>query len=79
MTPRSGVRAPTDELLLGILLAVGGVAVGSGLNTELGTALALLGLLVGVGAYLVTALSAVGDPPADREASAADRDAPGDQ
>jgi hypothetical protein len=79
MSPRSGARTPTDEPLLGVLLAVSGVAVGSCLNSELGTALALLGLLVGVGAYPVTALSAVGDPPADREASAADRDAPGDQ
>lgn len=66
MTPRSGGQTPTDELLLGILLAVSGVTVGASLNSELGTALALLGLLVGGGTYLVSALSAAAspDPPA---------------
>jgi len=62
MTLRSGARTPTDELLLGILLAVSGVAVGSGLNSELGTVLSLLGLLVGGGTYLVSALSAAVNP-----------------
>lgn len=64
MTPRSGIGTSTDELLLGVLLAVAGVAVGSSLNSELGTAFALLGLLVGVGAYVVSALSVTATPSA---------------
>ena len=62
MSSPSGVGMPTDELLLGILLAVGGVAVGSTLNSELGSALTLFGLAVGIGAYVLSALSAAREP-----------------
>jgi hypothetical protein len=73
MATRASPGTPTDELLLGILLAVGGVAVGNSLNNELGGALALLGLLVGVGAYVVSALSAATDPnpPAHHDSASA--------
>lgn len=78
MSSPSGVGMPTDELLLGILLAVGGVAVGSNLNSEFGSALTLFGLAIGIGAYVMSALSAAREPspPPDHGSPSAGTDRP---
>ncbi len=78
MTPSPDTGTPTDELLLGILLAVGGGAVGSTLNSEFGSILTLLGLSVGVGAYVVSALSAATDPAGRHGPPPGEDDRPGE-
>lgn len=60
-TRDTSLGSPTEELLLGILLAVVGAVIGAELSSELGLLVSATGGAMGAGAYVVTALSALGD------------------
>lgn len=55
MARDSGLGFPTDELLVGVLLAVVGVSIGE----TLGVYVSLAGAALGLGAYLVAAITTI--------------------
>jgi hypothetical protein len=63
MTRERGLGFPSDELLVGILLAVVGVAIGG----TLGTYAAMSGGAIGLGAYLVAVIATLQAGASDTE------------